>query len=62
MSFFGGIRRATRTGFDRVIDAREAQARRYVNASLLLQDDETLARVGLKRSELERNATPIALF
>ncbi|GIL01041.1 MAG: hypothetical protein BroJett030_09400 [Alphaproteobacteria bacterium] len=54
MSFFAGIRRATRSGFDRMVKARERQARRYVNAALLQFDDETLARAGFSRQELER--------
>ena len=45
MSFFGDVRRVTRTGFDRVISARERQARRYVNSALLNLDDETPIRL-----------------
>lgn len=54
MSFFGEVRRATRTGLDRMISARERQVRRYVNASLLHLDDQTLASAGFDRKEIEK--------
>lgn len=54
MSFFGEIRRVTRTGFDRMVTARERQARRYVNSALLHLDDDMLARAGYSRKELEK--------
>ena len=57
MSFFGDVRRVTRTGFDRVISARERQARRYVNSALLNLDDETLSRAGFNRKELEKQGS-----
>ncbi|MCG6857235.1 MAG: hypothetical protein LJE67_04135 [Salaquimonas sp.] len=57
MSFFGGISRVTRTGFDRMISARERQARRYVNSALLHFDDETLSRAGFDRKELEKQGS-----
>ena len=57
MSFFGDVRRATRTGYDRMVTARERQVRRYVNASLLMLDDETLARAGYSRREIEKEGS-----
>lgn len=54
MSFFGEFSRATRAGFNRVIEARERQARRYVNGVLLSMDDETLVKAGIDRKSLER--------
>ena len=54
MSFFDGIRRATRTGLGRMMTARERQARRYVNSALLQLDDATLAKAGYDRESLER--------
>ncbi|MEL6947489.1 MAG: hypothetical protein AAFO73_07630 [Pseudomonadota bacterium] len=41
-----------RSAFDRMIAAREKQARRYVNGALLNLDDETLARGGFDRKTL----------
>ncbi len=43
-----------RSTFDRMIAAREKQARRYVNGALLNMDDDTLARIGVTRSELRK--------
>lgn len=57
MSFFGDVRRVTRSGFDRVISARERQVRRYVNATLLSLDDETLNRAGFNRREIEKQGS-----
>ncbi|MCB1464123.1 MAG: hypothetical protein KDJ90_17290 [Nitratireductor sp.] len=57
MSFFGEVRRATRTGFDRMISARERQARRYVNSALLHLDDATLARAGYNRKDIEKQGS-----
>lgn len=55
---------STRTGssfmrraFDRMIEARSAQARRYVNGYLLSLDDATLAAHGYDRGELEREGS-----
>lgn len=39
----------------RMIAARQDQARRAVNTYLLTLDDETLARLGYERRELERS-------
>ncbi len=41
-----------RTTFDRMIAAREKQARRYVAGALIGMDDETLRRAGIDRNEL----------
>ena len=46
-----------RRAFDRMIEARSAQARRYVNGYLLSLDDATLAAHGYNRDELEREGT-----
>lgn len=41
-----------RASFDRMIAAREKQARRYVAGALIGMDDETLRRAGIDRAEL----------
>ncbi len=41
-----------RSTFDRMIAAREKQARRYVAGALLGMDDETLRRAGIDRKDL----------
>jgi len=41
-----------RNTFDRMIAAREKQARRYVNGALLNLDDKTLALGGFNRKDL----------
>ena len=46
-----------RGALDALIDARAKQASRYVNGTLLMLDDKTLAANGLKREELRRNAS-----
>lgn len=50
MSFFGEFGR-------RVIQARQKQAQRQVNAALLTLDDETLRERGYDRVKLARNAS-----
>lgn len=40
--------------FDRMVAARERQARRYVNGALLNLDDETLKQVGVSREHLRK--------
>ena len=47
-----------RTAFDRMIAARERQARVHVRAALAQMDDETLRRAGLRREELARGRGP----
>lgn len=46
-----------RRAFDRMIEARSVQARRYVNGYLLSLDDATLAAHGYNRDELEREGS-----
>ena len=41
---------------DRMVAARERQARRYVNGYLLSLDDATLAAYGYDRKELEKES------
>lgn len=64
---FAGAGRSTSTGFvrrafDRMIDARSKQARRYVNGYLLSLDDATLAAHGYDRAELEREGSSPIIF
>ncbi len=42
------------TAIDRIVSAREKQARRYVNNVLLTFDDETLKSLGHSREELKK--------
>ncbi len=51
-----------RRTFDRMIEARSRQARRYVNGYLLTLDDATLASHGYDRAELEREGSSVAIF
>lgn len=44
--------------FQRMIDARQKEAQRYVNAYLSRLDDETLARYGVERSETRDAFSP----
>ncbi|GLQ37385.1 MULTISPECIES: hypothetical protein [Rhizobiaceae] len=46
-----------RTAFDRVIEARERQVRRYVNGALLSFDDETLKTLGRRREDMVREGS-----
>jgi len=46
-----------RNTFDRMIAAREKQARRFVNGALLNLDDETLKRAGYTREELKKQGS-----
>ncbi|TYC51706.1 hypothetical protein FMN50_20770 [Rhodobacterales bacterium] len=54
----GFVRRA----FDRMVEARTIQARRYVNGYLLSLDDATLAAHGYDRRELEREGSATSAF
>ncbi|AXS41319.1 hypothetical protein [Breoghania sp. L-A4] len=54
----GVLRRA----LDRLMTAREEQARRYVNGYLLSLDDATLAGYGYDRRELERQGAMTGPF
>ncbi|MTI45409.1 hypothetical protein JM93_01197 [Roseibium hamelinense] len=51
-----------RRAFDRMVDARAKQARRYVNGYLLSLDDATLASHGYNRAELEREGADSMVF
>ncbi|MCB1451780.1 MAG: hypothetical protein R3D34_05385 [Nitratireductor sp.] len=62
MNFFGDIGRVARNGLNRMVEARERQARRYVNATLLGLDDETLARSGFDRKQLEKQGATHSPF
>lgn len=42
-----------RKTFDRMIAAREKQARRFVNGALLNLDDSTLKSAGLNRADIK---------
>lgn len=45
--------------FNRIIEARERQARRYVNGALLRLDDQTLETLGKSREQLRREGASI---
>jgi hypothetical protein len=59
MSFFGDISRATRIGYNRIVESRQRHAQRYVNGALLALDDEALARAGYDRKTLERQESAL---
>ena len=48
-----------RNTFDRIIAAREKQARRYVNGALLTLDDETLAKAGFDRDSIKAQGVSV---
>ncbi|MBO0343680.1 hypothetical protein [Roseibium limicola] len=48
--------------FGRMVEAREKQARRFVNGYLLSLDDATLAAHGYDRVELEREGSTGAML
>ena len=50
----GHSRGVLRRFFDRIIEAREAQAKRYVARYLLQLDDESLKDAGFSREELSK--------
>ncbi len=62
MSFFGDLGRATRDSMNRVVEARQRQAQRYVNGVLLAMDDEALIRAGYDRKVLERQESSLHPF
>lgn len=62
MSFFSDIGRVTRSGFNRMVEARERQVRRFVNGELLKLDDRNLADLGYSRKELMRDYTDASPF
>lgn len=49
-----------RSAFNRVIEARERQASRYVNYALLSLDDATLASLGTSRDEVRRHRASVS--
>lgn len=51
-----------RTAFERVVAAREREARRLVNAHLLTLDDKTLRDMGRSREELRREGGSSFIF
>ena len=51
-----------RNTFDRLIAAREKQARRYVNGALLSLDDETLSKAGFNRADIKRQGVSVYPF
>lgn len=48
--------------FDRMIAAREKQARRFVNGALLNLDDETLKRAGFSRDQIKKEGSSVYPF
>lgn len=51
-----------RNTFDRMIQAREKQARRYVAGAMLNLDDATLEKAGFTREELKAQGTYVYPF
>lgn len=51
-----------RNTIERMIAAREKQAQRYVNGALLNLDDETLARAGVTRSDIQKRGASVYPF
>ena len=51
-----------RNAFQRVVEARERQASRYVNGALLSLDDEALKGLGTSREELRRKGASSYVF
>ncbi len=62
MSFFGDVALATRNSFNRVVEARQRQAQRYVNGVLLAMDDQSLEKAGYDRKVLERQESALYPF
>ena len=48
--------------FDRMVAAREKQARRYVNGALLNLDDETLRMAGMTRDGIKKQGVSVYPF
>ncbi len=48
--------------FERMVEARQKQARRYVNGALLNLDDETLNRAGLTRDGIKAEGVSVYPF
>ncbi len=51
-----------RTAFDRVIEARERQVRRYLNGTLLSLDDDQLKSLGRRREDVIREGVSSSPF
>jgi len=51
-----------RTAFERVVEARQRQADRYVSSAMLNLDDTTIAAFGTTREELRRKAKSTYVF
>lgn len=51
-----------RAAYNRVIEARERQASRYVNEALMSFDDATLASLGTSRDEVRRRRASASAF
>jgi len=51
-----------RNTFDRMIEAREMQARRYVAGAMLNLDDATLEKAGYSRAQLKAQGPSIYPF
>ena len=51
-----------KTTFDRMVAARERQARRYVNGALLNLDDETLRMAGMTRDSIKKQGVSVYPF
>ncbi|WP_394688447.1 hypothetical protein [Hoeflea sp.] len=50
------------TALDRLVTARERQARRYINGALLAMDDAQLKELGRTREELKREGAQAYIF
>ena len=61
-SSVSGQKGILRRALDRLVTARERQARRYVNGYLLALDDATLAGYGYDRRELQREGSIVGPF
>ncbi len=48
--------------FDRMVAAREKQARRYVNGALLNLDDDTLNKAGFSRDAIKKQGVSVYPF
>jgi hypothetical protein len=51
-----------RSAFDAMVDARQRQAKSYVNGALLMLDDETLKARGLDRKTLTQGRTSFPIY
>lgn len=50
------------TALDRLVAARERQARRYINGAMMAMDDSQLAALGRTREELKREGAQAYFF